>query len=72
MEQARQVMSRAMVDGNYDELVDSRLEGHYNPVELARMVGCAAASVRHSAKRRPKMSQVWKLEIQLSIIFIDT
>ncbi|XP_039139670.1 proline-rich receptor-like protein kinase PERK4 [Dioscorea cayenensis subsp. rotundata] len=55
---ARQVMSRAMVDGNYDELVDSRLEGKYNPVELARMVGCAAASIRHSAKRRPKMSQI--------------
>ncbi|KAJ0980402.1 hypothetical protein J5N97_008657 [Dioscorea zingiberensis] len=55
---ARQVMSRAMADGNYDELVDPRLEGNYNPVELARMVGCAAASVRHSAKRRPKMSQI--------------
>lgn len=72
LEQARQVMSRAMVDGNYDELVDSRLEGKYNPVELARMVGCAAASIRHSAKRRPKMSQVQKLEIQWSNIFIDS
>ncbi|XP_039130964.1 putative proline-rich receptor-like protein kinase PERK6 [Dioscorea cayenensis subsp. rotundata] len=55
---ARQVMSQALVDGNYDELVDPRLDDDYNPMELARMVACAAACVRHSAKRRPKMSQI--------------
>lgn len=51
-------MARALEDGNYDELVDSRLENNYNPQEMARMVACAAATIRHSARRRPKMSQV--------------
>ncbi|XP_073005623.1 proline-rich receptor-like protein kinase PERK15 [Typha latifolia] len=55
---ARPVLSRALADGNYDELADPQLEGNYDPMEMARMVACAAASVRHSAKRRPKMSQI--------------
>jgi interleukin-1 receptor-associated kinase 1 len=46
-------------DGNFGELVDPFLEGNYNPQELARMAACAAASIRHSAKKRPKMSQVY-------------
>nr|WIL59882.1 nodulation protein [Melilotus officinalis] len=45
-------------DGNFSELVDPFLEGNYNPHELTRMAACAAASIRHSAKRRPKMSQI--------------
>lgn len=57
-EQARPLLSSAMENGNYDELVDPRLEDNYIPNEMARMVACAAASIRHSARRRPKMSQV--------------
>jgi len=45
-------------DGNFGELVDPFLEGNYNPQELQRMAACAAASIRHSSKKRPKMSQV--------------
>ncbi|RWV84417.1 hypothetical protein BHE74_00006156 [Ensete ventricosum] len=52
------VLSRALADGDYDELADPRLDGNYDPMEMARMVACAAASVRHSARRRPKMSQI--------------
>ncbi|XP_010649161.1 proline-rich receptor-like protein kinase PERK4 isoform X2 [Vitis vinifera] len=55
---ARPLLSRALADGNYDELVDRFLENNYNTQEMARMVACAAASIRHSAKRRPKMSQI--------------
>ncbi|KAI3462496.1 hypothetical protein Pfo_019159 [Paulownia fortunei] len=55
---ARSLLSKALEDGNYDELVDPRLEGNYVPNEIARMVACAAASIRHSARRRPKMSQI--------------
>ncbi|KAJ8470115.1 hypothetical protein OPV22_024458 [Ensete ventricosum] len=55
---ARPVLSRALADGDYDELADPRLDGNYDPMEMARMVACAAASVRHSARRRPKMSQI--------------
>jgi len=56
--QARQALPRALTDGNYDDLVDPRLHGDFDRTEAARLVACAAASVRHAARRRPKMSQV--------------
>jgi hypothetical protein len=49
---------RALEDGEYDDLVDPRLGKDFNPTEVARMIACAAACVRHSARRRPRMSQV--------------
>ncbi|KAK4416554.1 Proline-rich receptor-like protein kinase PERK5 [Sesamum alatum] len=55
---ARPVISKAMEDGNYSKLVDPRLEDNYVPEEMARMVACASASIRHSARRRPRMSQI--------------
>ncbi|KAK2426702.1 Proline-rich receptor-like protein kinase perk4 [Trifolium repens] len=56
---ARPLLTRGLEeDGNFGELVDPFLEGNYNPQELARMAACAAASIRHSAKKRPKMSQI--------------
>nr|CAD1828219.1 unnamed protein product [Ananas comosus var. bracteatus] len=55
---ARPVLSLALADGNYDELADPRLDGNYDLMEMARMVACAAACVRHSARRRPRMSQI--------------
>ncbi|KVH93902.1 Protein kinase, ATP binding site-containing protein [Cynara cardunculus var. scolymus] len=55
---ARPLLTRAMDDGNFDAIADSRLQRDYNHSEMARMVSCAAACVRHSARRRPRMSQV--------------
>ncbi|RAL46575.1 hypothetical protein DM860_004854 [Cuscuta australis] len=55
---ARPLIAKAVEDGNYDELADPRLEGNYNSHEMGRMVACAGACIRHSAKRRPKMSQI--------------
>ncbi|XP_066396704.1 proline-rich receptor-like protein kinase PERK4 [Miscanthus floridulus] len=55
---ARQALPRALADGNYDEIVDPRLRGDYDPTEAARLVASAATSVRHAARRRPKMSQI--------------
>lgn len=55
---ARPLLTRALEDENFDALVDRRLENHYNHNEMARMVACCAACVRHSAKRRPRMTQV--------------
>ncbi|XP_010943774.2 proline-rich receptor-like protein kinase PERK15 [Elaeis guineensis] len=55
---ARPILSRALADGDYDQLADPRLDGNYDPMEMARMIASAAASVRHSAKKRPKMSQI--------------
>lgn len=56
--QARPLLTRALEDENFDSLVDPRLLNEYDPNEMARMVACTAASIRHSAKRRPRMSQV--------------
>ncbi|KAG2534837.1 hypothetical protein PVAP13_9NG087946 [Panicum virgatum] len=55
---ARPALSRALADGDYDGVADTRLHGSYDPVEMAWLVACAAAAVRHSAKKRPKMSQI--------------
>lgn len=51
-------MTRASEDGNYDSLVDPHLGTEFNENEMERMIACAAACVRHSARRRPRMSQV--------------
>ncbi|XP_072966411.1 proline-rich receptor-like protein kinase PERK15 [Typha angustifolia] len=55
---ARPLMTRALKEDNYDELVDPRLKTNYDPYEMARLIECAAAAVRHSASHRPKMSQI--------------
>ncbi|CAA7048265.1 unnamed protein product [Microthlaspi erraticum] len=55
---ARPLCMNAAQDGDYGELVDPLLENRYEPYEMARMVACAAAAVRHSGRRRPKMSQI--------------
>ncbi|KAF5200275.1 Receptor-like kinase [Thalictrum thalictroides] len=55
---ARPILTTALADEDYDEIVDPRLHNVYNHNEIARMIACASASIRHSAKRRPKMSQI--------------
>ncbi|XP_057969746.1 proline-rich receptor-like protein kinase PERK1 [Malania oleifera] len=55
---ARPLLGRALEDGNFDILADQRLQNNYDPNEMACMVACAAACVRHSARRRPRMSQI--------------
>nr|CAD1818270.1 unnamed protein product [Ananas comosus var. bracteatus] len=55
---ARPLMIRALTENNFEELVDPRLEKNYDPTEMQHMIASAAACVRHSARRRPKMSQV--------------
>jgi hypothetical protein len=49
---------RALEEDNLDSLIDPRLQNEFDPNEMTRMVACAAACTRHSAKRRPRMSQV--------------
>lgn len=49
---------RVAEGGSYEELIDPRLGHNYDPQEMLRMVASAAACIRHSARRRPKMSQV--------------
>nr|CAB3500005.1 unnamed protein product [Digitaria exilis] len=56
---ARPLLAAALAgETGFEELVDPRLCGEYSSVEVERMAACAAASTRHSAKRRPKMSQI--------------
>ncbi|RAL51076.1 hypothetical protein DM860_005432 [Cuscuta australis] len=65
---ARPLLTRALEEGNFNTLVDPRLENDYNHNEISRMIACAAACVRHSARRRPRMSQVVRaLEGQMSL-----
>ncbi|XP_050367346.1 proline-rich receptor-like protein kinase PERK1 [Argentina anserina] len=58
VEWARPILTRALESDDFDELADPRLQGRFDHNEMARMVACAAACVRHSARRRPRMSQV--------------
>jgi hypothetical protein len=69
---ARPALSRALADGDYDGVADPRLRGNYDPVEMARMAASAAAAVRHSAKKRPKMSQVGFRRQMLTPCFLST
>ncbi|KAL2905582.1 Proline-rich receptor-like protein kinase PERK4 [Bienertia sinuspersici] len=55
---SRPLLAKALENGSYHEFVDPRMEGNFDPHLMKRMVACAAASIRHSAKRRPKMSQI--------------
>ncbi|XP_057783083.1 putative proline-rich receptor-like protein kinase PERK6 isoform X2 [Salvia miltiorrhiza] len=56
---ARPILTNVVGEGgSYVELMDPRLEGRYEHGEALRMVTAAAACIRQSARRRPKMSQV--------------
>ncbi|XVE66956.1 hypothetical protein DITRI_Ditri08aG0121400 [Diplodiscus trichospermus] len=55
---ARPLSASAVGDGDFSKLVDPRLENNYVHHEMARLIACAAASIRHSARRRPKMRQI--------------
>ncbi|KAJ1282948.1 hypothetical protein BS78_03G089900 [Paspalum vaginatum] len=58
VEWARPLLTQALETGDVGELVDARLSKNYNEVEMFRMIEAAAACIRHSASRRPRMSQV--------------
>ncbi|KAK2392833.1 proline-rich receptor protein kinase PERK4 [Trifolium repens] len=55
---ARPLCAKALENGILVGLVDIRLEENYDKHEMQRMIACAAAGVRHSARRRPRMSQI--------------
>ncbi|KAJ8773462.1 hypothetical protein K2173_004292 [Erythroxylum novogranatense] len=54
---ARPLLKQALEDGNCCALVDKNLQ-YYDSVEMNRMIFCAAACVRHSARLRPSLSQI--------------
>jgi len=56
--QARPLLTQALEDGKFDAIVDPKLHKDYDTEEMTRMIACAAACVRHSARHRPRMTQV--------------
>uniref|UniRef100_A0A7N0VJG4 non-specific serine/threonine protein kinase n=1 Tax=Kalanchoe fedtschenkoi TaxID=63787 RepID=A0A7N0VJG4_KALFE len=58
VEWARPLLVTALETGDISELVDPRLENHFVHPEMLRMIEAAAACVRHSAPKRPRMMQV--------------
>ncbi|KAK3410938.1 hypothetical protein EUGRSUZ_J02963 [Eucalyptus grandis] len=55
---ARPLLTQALEDGNFDAIIDPKLNKDYITEEITRMIACAAACVRHSARHRPSMTQV--------------
>ncbi|CAL9072145.1 unnamed protein product [Musa textilis] len=58
VEWARPLLVHALDTGDYKELVDPKLENNFATSDMLRMIEAAAACVRHSAPRRPRMVQV--------------
>ncbi|KAF6996855.1 hypothetical protein CFC21_013145 [Triticum aestivum] len=55
---ARPLLTKAL-DGELSvELIDPRLEANYDAHEMQRLIACAAAAVRHTARSRPRVSQI--------------
>ncbi|CAA0828823.1 Proline-rich receptor-like protein kinase PERK9 [Striga hermonthica] len=58
VEWARPLLSLALETLKFGEIADPKLEGNYVDNEMFRLIEAAAACVRHSSVKRPKMSQV--------------
>lgn len=58
MFQARPLLSHAIETEEFKALADPKLGGNYVGAEMFRMIEAAAACIRHSAAKRPRMSQV--------------
>ncbi|CAM8878501.1 unnamed protein product [Rhodiola kirilowii] len=58
VEWARPLLVTALETEDISELVDPRLENHFVHPQMLRMIEAAAACVRHSAPKRPRMMQV--------------
>ncbi|MCD7450703.1 Proline-rich receptor-like protein kinase perk8 [Datura stramonium] len=58
VEWARPLLAQALETENFEDIVDPRLENNFVAGEMFRMIEAAAACVRHSGSKRPRMSQV--------------
>ncbi|KAG8366530.1 hypothetical protein BUALT_Bualt17G0089500 [Buddleja alternifolia] len=58
VEWARPLLSHAIETEQFEGIADPRLEKNYIDGEMFRMIEAAAACVRHSSTKRPKMGQV--------------
>lgn len=60
VEWARPLLAQALDNRDFEGLVDPRLKKNFIETEVFRMVEAAAACVRHSASKRPRMGQVMR------------
>lgn len=58
VEWARPLLSHAIETQEFEALVDPKLGRNYVAAEMFRMIEAAAACIRHSAAKRPRMSQI--------------
>jgi len=58
VEWARPLLSNATETEEFTALADPKLGRNYVGVEMFRMIEAAAACIRHSATKRPRMSQI--------------
>ncbi|KAK3442825.1 hypothetical protein EUGRSUZ_B03073 [Eucalyptus grandis] len=58
VEWARPLLSHALDNEEFEGLADPKLERNYVEAEMFRMMEAAAACVRHSAAKRPRMGQI--------------
>lgn len=58
VEWARPLLAQALETENFEDVVDPRLGNNFVAGEMFRMIEAAAACVRHSGSKRPRMSQV--------------
>jgi hypothetical protein len=56
--QAGPLLTKAIEEDNYEELIDPKLEANYDAYDMARLIACAAAAVRQTARSRPRMTHV--------------
>ncbi|KAM0912321.1 hypothetical protein ACQ4PT_012867 [Festuca glaucescens] len=64
---AKPLLTKAAEEENYEELIDPKLETNYDAYDMARLIACAAAAVRQTARSRPRMTQIVRyLEGELS------
>jgi len=52
------LLTQALEDGNFDVIVDPKLNKDYVTEEMTQMIACSAACVHPSARQRPRMTQV--------------
>ncbi|KAL6526255.1 Proline-rich receptor-like protein kinase perk8 [Orobanche minor] len=58
VEWARPLLTQALDKEEFGNIVDPKLENNFVASEMFRVIEAAAACIRHSASKRPKMSQV--------------
>lgn len=56
--QSKPRLARALGEDALDELTDPILGTNYDGVDMRRLIACAAAAVRSTARTRPRMGQV--------------